>query len=370
LGGVDLKNWPLILLCLCLTGCGLSTGAPSDPGSTGTNPNPTPRSMYVLFPPSSKSPNFPDMQQYLMSNSIVAGANFSVNWSEVDQGPGANPQYVWNSVDDRLQPWIAAGKKVNLIVWPVSYGTTNAATPAYVMSSLGSSNTVACNGENIPNYYAPAFVDAYQAFISHVIQHYASNSSVGYIRFGLGQGGEIYPVFGMQKDSHCFTTFTNWGWTDNSWGNYLMTMLDYEKSLKSPHQLMIGITFIDGETVTNAVTAHAVANGIGFGNQGLQLSDISNYAAGQPCQSNWCALFTQYAGKVPLQLQTSGQSDPSNAPPTGSLVNLLPFAANLHTTVFEIYWEDWLIAYAPDYPGYSQYHAAYAKVLQDTAQGN
>jgi hypothetical protein len=73
---------------------------------------------------------------------------------------------------------------------------------------------------------------------------------------------------------------------------------------------------------------------------------------------------------VPLELQTSGQSNPAGGPPTGSLVDLLPFASSLHATVFEIYWQDWLIAYAPDYPGYSQYHAAYASVLEKTAQGN
>lgn len=305
-----------------------------------------------------------------MSNPVVSGANFSVNWSEVDQGPGANPQYVWTSVDSRLQPWIAAGKKVNLIVWPVSYGSTNSATPTYVLNDLGTANTTTCAGETVPNYFAAAYLSSYEAFMQQVIQHYAGNTSVGYIRFGLGQGGEIYPVFGMEKDATCFASFTSWGWTANSWGSYLDTLLDYEKSLKSPHQLMIGLTFIDGQTVSNAVAGHAVANGIGFGNQGFQLSDTTAYPAGQPCQGNWCALFVQYQGQVPLQLQTSGPSDPTNAPPTGSLVTLLPFAVSLHTTVFEIYWEDWLIAYAPDYPGYTQYHTAYAKVLQDTAQGN
>ena len=305
-----------------------------------------------------------------MSNPVVTGANFSVSWSEVDKGPGANPQYVWNSVDDRLKPWIAAGKKVNLIVWPVSYGSSNTATPSYVMNDLGSSNTVSCFNERIPNYFAAAFLGPYQAFLAQLIQHYANNASLGYMRIGLGQGGEVYPVSGMQKDSHCFNTFVSWGWSDVSWGNYLMTMMDYEKGLKSPHQLMIGLTFIDGETVTDLVAAHAVLDGIGFGNQGFQLSDISSYANGKDCQGNWCNLFVQYAGQVPLQLQTKGKSSPSNSPPTGSLVKLLPFAAGLHTTVFEIYWEDWLIAYSPTYPGYSQYHAAYAKVLQDTAQGN
>jgi hypothetical protein len=151
-----------------------------------------------------------------MTNPVVAGANFSINWSEVDQGPGTNPQYVWSSVDSRLQPWIAAGKKVNLIVWLVSYGSTNTATPTYVLNDLGSANTTTCAGESISNYFAAAFLGPYQAFMAQVMQHYANNSSVGCIRFGLGQGGEIFPASGMEKDATCFSSFTSWGWTDNS----------------------------------------------------------------------------------------------------------------------------------------------------------
>lgn len=326
-------------------------------------------SMYVLWPPSSKSPNFPAMQKYLMSNPIVAGATFSVNWSEVDKGPGASPQYVWSSVDDRLKPWIAAGKKVNLVVWPVSYGK-NTATPTYVMNSLGSSNTVSCHNEMIPNYFNAAFLGPYETFLARLFAHYANNASVGYIRIGTGQGGEIYPVNGMETDSHCYSTFLSWGFTDEKWAHYVETLMDYEKGQNPNHQLMLGITFIDGEDAENEVAAHAVADGIGFGSQGFQLSDITNYAKGKDCQGNWCNLFNQYQGQVPLQLQTKGQSQPSNALPTGSLVSLLPFAATRHTTVFEIYWEDWLIAFAPGYPGYSQYHTAYAAVLKATAAGN
>ena len=141
------------------------------------------------------------------------------------------------------------------------------------------------------------------------------------------------------------------------------------KSQARADKLMLGITFIDGETAENEVVAHAVASGIGFGSQGFQLSDVTNYAEGKDCQGNWCDLFVQYQGQVPLQLQTKGQSQPSNAKPTGSLANLLPFAAGLHATVFEIYWEDWLMAYSPTYPGYSQYHTAYASALQAASQG-
>jgi hypothetical protein len=325
--------------------------------------------MEVLWPPSSKSPNFPAMQKYLMSNPTVTGGTFSVSWSEVDKGPGANPQYVWTSVDSRLAPWITAGKKVNLVVWPVSYGT-NVATPTYVMNSLGSSNTVSCHGEVIPNYFSSAYLGPYEAFLAKLLAHYAGNTSVGYIRIGAGQGGEIYPVNGMETDSTCYNTFLGWGFTDEKWAHYVETLTDYATGLKPGHQLMLGITFIDGESAENEVVAHAVASGVGFGSQGFQLSDVTNYAEGKDCQGNWCDLFNQYQGQVPLQLQTKGQSQPSNAKPTGSLVNLLPFAAGLHANVFEIYWEDWLIAFAPGYPGYSQYHAAYASAIQAASQGN
>ena len=303
-----------------------------------------------------------------MSNPIVTGANFSVSWSEVDKGPGASPQYVWNSVDDRLKPWISAGKKVNLILWPVSYGT-NTATPGYVLSSLGSSNKVSCHGETIPNYFAAAYLGPYEAFLKALFKHYAGNSAIDYIRVGMGQGGEIYPVNGLETDSNCYNTFIHGGFSDENWAHYLETLIDYAVSLKPGHQLMLGATFIDGETAENEVIAHAVAAGIGFGNQGFQLSDITNYAKGKDCQGNWCNLFNQYQGQVPLQLQTKGQSNPANSPPTGSLTKLLPFAVTRHASILEVYWEDWLIAFSPTYPGYSAYHTAYASALK-AAAGN
>jgi len=125
-------------------------------------------------------------------------------------------------------------------------------------------------------------------------------------------------------------------------------MLDYEKSLASPKQLMVGINLIENDlNIPNTVAAKAVANGIGFGNQGLQLNDVVHFNAGQPCQGNWCTLFNQYSGQVPLELQTVSQSDPSGAPPVGSLAHLLPFAVSQHASVFEIYWQDWLVAFDP-----------------------
>jgi hypothetical protein len=359
----------VLCLCLCLAACG---GAfRNQTSSIAGSSNDKSVFMYVLFPPAQHATYFNALQTYVISNPAVSGANFAVPWSDIDQGPGASPQYVWTSIDDQLQPWMAAGKKVNIIVWPVSYGATNTATPGYVLQDLGTVNTTTCNGETIPNYFAAAFQTPYRAFMAQVVQHFSSNASVGYIRFGLAQGGESFPALGFDQDPICSNAFkgsSGWGWTTTGWTNYLTSMLDYEKSLASPKQLMVGINLVENDlNIPNAVAAKAVANGIGFGNQGLQLNDSVHFNAGQPCQGNWCALFNRYSGQVPLELQTVSQSDPSGGPPVGSLADLLPFAVSQHANVFEIYWEDWLVAYDPAFPGYSQYHVAYSQAVEHTA---
>jgi hypothetical protein len=45
----------------------------------------------------------------------------------------------------------------------------------------------------------------------------------------------------------------------------------------------------------------------------------------------------------------------------------VPFAISHHATVLEIYYQDWLVAFDPSYPGNSEYGAAYAKVLTQAA---
>jgi len=327
-------------------------------------------SLEVLFPPTQPhAPYYNDVQTYLLHNPLVSGANLVVQWSSVDQGPDANPQYDWSGIDSAVQQWTAAGKKVNLIVWTLSDTASNTAMPQYIWNSLGSSNYTTCGGQQVPNYFSPAFQVPYQQFMAQVVKHFGTNAGVGYIRFGLGRGGESNPARGIGEEATCTNAFLNkWGWTDTLWINYLNSMLNYEASLKSPKQLMLGVVGTPLiHTSPEATAATAVAAHIGFGSQGLEESDVSNYPQ---CSSDWCNLFNQYAGLVPLELQTVAQSDPSGAGPTGSLVSLIPFAISHHASIFEIYYQDWLIAFDPSYPGHSQYGAGYAQVLTKAANSS
>ncbi len=334
---------------------------------TVSNTTQQPIALELLFPPTSPYEDYySDVQSYLVNNSLVSGVTVWLEWATADNGPTSNPQYNFSAFDAQIAPWIAAGKKVNIVVWAVSDTPTNNATPAYVMSNLGSSNITTCAGEKIPNYFSSAFQLPYEAFMAQVIKHYATNGSIGYIRIGLGRGGETFPSQNFGNDP-CTSVFEKkWGWSDTTWTNYVNAMLNYEATLHSPKQLMVGIDSVDSSSMPDSEAATAVSLKMGFGNQGFQQNDITKYPH---CSSDWCDLFDEYTGDVPLELQTIALSSPQNQPPVGSLVNLLPFAVSHHVTILEIYTDDWLLAFDPKYPGNSQYGAAYQAAFKAAATG-
>jgi hypothetical protein len=298
--------------------------------------------------------------RYLIHNPVVCGANFYVVWNQVDRGPAANPRYDWSAIDRQTAPWIAAGKVVNLIVWATGYGAKANATPDYVFAKVPSVDCPSFG--HTPVFWKPDFMSSYQSFMSALIQKFGNNSSVGYIRFGLGAGGEIYPA--------CMYALRDYGFSNNTWRKYLFDMLDYEKSLNTAKQLAVGLNAFGNPpdlTFTESIAEHAVQNGIAIGNQGLTMEDAHNDAAGRPCIADWCRIFRRAHGKIPLILQTGGYSHPDHSEPAGSMVDMLPFALGFHVQIFEIYVEDWLVAYDPSNPNFAQHHEEYQKVYEAAA---
>ena len=318
-----------------------------------------PHGLFVLEFPGLRS-RAEAAHKYLLHNPAVCGANIYVVWSQVDQGPGASPRYDWTSVDERMKPWVSAGKIVNLVVWAVKPMGNRSATPDFIWSKVPS---VECpHFSRAPVFWDKNFVTSYQTFMSAVLQKYGTNSSVGYIRFGLGAGGETYPA--------CKFVLQRYGFSEKVWRDYLFEMMDYEKSLHSEKPLMIGINPLSrppDPVFPKSVAEHAVRDGIGFGCQGFSADDMRSHASGAPCMAGWCEAFEQFRGKVPLQLQTIDPSNPDGSG-AGSLVDLVPFGLKHHAQIFEIYLADRLIAYDPDSPQYAQYHAEYQRVLEEAAK--
>ena len=178
-----------------------------------------------------------------------------------------------------------------------------------------------------PVYYSPGYKDNYKTFVGALLNRYGRTSNVGYIRFGLSRGGEAFPTClteMMQQGGYSTLSQFN-----TVWENYISEMTAFQQGIPHTVQLMAALNQYGWPTqwaVCDWEANNAVALGFGFGSQGLQLSDTVNYAGGH-CSSDWCAMFSTYLGRVPLEVQTIAASDPANTPgSTGSMTVLLPFA--------------------------------------------
>jgi hypothetical protein len=178
-----------------------------------------------------------------------------------------------------------------------------------------SPNYTTCTAQQVPNWRASTFQSSYQSAIQQLISHYGSTPGIGYIRIGLGRGGEINLPQGWNDSSSgsCYSAYTTaWGYTVGgdasfTWNAYLQSMIQYEKNLASSRPLLVSITpVIGGTTATDDFVASvSVTNGLSFGNQGLEASDISNYPN---CGGDWCNLFAKYPSTPIRELQTIAQS--------------------------------------------------------------
>ena len=349
-----------------------TTKATSYPSCTETDPKVSdPTNIHGLFV---NAPNLASQQDqqliltYVLSDPTVCGANIVVPWSSVDKSTANSSRYDFTQLDSWIKPWEDAKKIVNLIVWGVDEQTTQTSTPATPQYVLDQVNTVSCTNTTPPTpvYWQSPYVSNWENFIKALVDHINSDSSIGYLRFGIGTGGENY--LENSFNSECQTKWNQYNYRSN-FPTFTNSMINFEKSLNTKKQLMVGINTLDGsDQFPESVANLAVQDGFGFGTQGLSQSAISDHSLSKPCYANWCALFTQYSGKVPLEVQTYEKSDPTGNGPVGSLVPLLSFALSLKTQVFELYPEEWLIADDPNWPGYSDYHIQYKTALQNAAQ--
>jgi hypothetical protein len=354
-----------VILAFTIGACGqTSSGFPKCTDALSTVEIPSaPHGLYIVMFPGSG--HHAAVAKYLMHNPVVCGGVFYIIWNKVDQGPGASPRYDWSSVDDEIAPWIAAGKQVNLIVFATgsqyySGGKKVETTPSFVFAKTRS---VECQSfGHVPVFWDSGYMSSYQEFMAAVVAKYGSNPAVGYIRFGLGAGGETFPA--------CMYKLAEFGYSKDVWRKYLSDMLDAEKALNSPKLITIGLNPMSPPDLefTASVAEHAVQDGIAIGNQGLSANDVRNYNAGKLCNAGWCDLFKKYRGKVPLVLQTwqFNLLPPDDIGPTMS--EALPLAISLRTQILEIAIKYWLVGYDPSQPDYPAHHQEYQKAFEDAAK--
>jgi hypothetical protein len=328
--------------------------------------------------------------QAVLASSAVYGVNIYVPWSSVET---SQQNYDFSSLDAQVSYYQQnSNKKVNLMWMAINYGNVNNSaggvnnmTPSYVFttswaSSLGVAPQDVAYCTNYPGsgseaqgtyanasdsgfdptgypvVYETPFVTAYQNFISHVIQHYNPNPTIGYMRFGLSVGDEA--------DPYCTSpgNLPNWSYP-STWETYVGTMDQYESSTGPSMQLMESLNAADGDptTLPDFEAQTAAGYGLGFGSNGWESSDITALVSNTPCTSDWCAMFALYP-KVPHELQTATPSDPSSSSATvGNLATLIQeTAAKEDATILELALPDLYTGLQANYNAsyYTQYNAA------------
>jgi len=403
----------LVILAGCGTSIGPKTQIQGPPGPTGPYDTPQNVAAYqqaisgflsassknkvqaLLFPVLTPSnPTFNDFMTSILPN--ISGVSVSMPWSEIETSQG---NYDFSLFDASLQPYEAAGAQVNLIVWPATEGGNNdpnsvGSTPAYVFTPQWASSVGALNPQDmavcasytgdssnpfyseaasgsgggmwnintsgdlsgLPVSYELPFMIAYQKFIAQVVAHYNGNAAtpIGYIRFGFSQGGEDSPECNQYWPGYSETVYLT----------YVGTMTNVIKA-QNPSMTILADLHAVGPpgsvdyTYPDTEAADAVADGFGIGTNGLQQSDAASVSANQPCDSNWCALFSQYSGRgLTLSLQTLQWSDPTDVLQTGSLATLngteglIPLAQAHGANNLELYLADVALAFSSDYCNY------------------
>jgi hypothetical protein len=227
--------------------------------------------------------------------------------------------------------------------------------------------TVISAQQSYPVPYETPYVTAWEAFVAAAVYHFnhsANLAQIDYMRVGRSVGGEAYPYCVPNMEQIPAPN----AYTKSGWLAYY-TDIDALVAAQGPKMQIldpinqegtgqpgdpIDQTYGSDEAGIAVTYKNASGSVNGFGSQGLQASDISNYAAGNDCSSDWCNMFNNYyLSNDNLELQQLGLSAPVSVQGvnsgTGDLRPLLPFAVSRHMTILELYNLDALLAYDPNY---------------------
>jgi hypothetical protein len=315
---------------------------------------------------------------FLLDAPTVCGATVIVFWSAVDKGPDAGTQFDFSLIDSYIAPWVAAGKRVNLLIEEIRDAqptAPNDVTPGYVLDEVPQE---ACGDDDTPypQFWNPTYEAAYASYIGAVMARYGNDKDIGYLRFGLGGGAEAEISCPDIGDD---------GLTESIMESYVSTIEStIAKTTHTVPVVMPNASYAtakhenDGglDNVRQLEVTTAIGYGFGLGTQTLSTGDMTD---GGGCSATYCLGMAQGLGHVPLYAQTStycgGDSDGGcdlGVPPDGNgnqgpLPVLLPFGESIGAQIFELYPQDLQVAYDSTFPANASYGASYQAALEAAA---
>ena len=173
------------------------------------------------------------------------------------------------------------------------------------------------------------------------------------------------------------------GYSFDAWVTHTRHIVNYMGSLNANgKQLMIALNEIAGYPNTfydypNDGAEVAANNSVGFGTENLGIGHVADAGTSPaPCNPQgtdgsiyWCEAFNRHVGTVPFEFQPIEAVAVPLPSYNISFPNLLQFALDNNTQLFEIYPEDWLEADSPTqmFPGGGGDSATWKSAFNATA---
>ena len=285
----------------------------------------------------------------------LCGVSLVILWSSAEPSKGS---FDWSGIATQAAPYLRAGLRVNLLFADASeVGSSDSATPAWVFSQDRVAKVQCPKQVPYPNFLDPKFERDWAAFIAAAVNKFGGDSSIGYMRFGIGAGVEAYPGHMESKNPRpCYNAWVKTAkWTYAKWLKHSLNVVDALARQGGHKQLMVAMNYIEDSpgvyAYANSVSAAAAPRGIAFGTENLGIGHVADPGTKPgPCNPRakkvnlyWCQAFRRHAGKVPLEFQPIAATTPGSTQGYHLVIsNLLQYAIANKAQILELYPQEWL----------------------------
>lgn len=255
--------------------------------------------------------------QAALTNPNIGAIDVNMTWAWVEPQQGV---FNWAPVDKEIAAWAGKGKKVTLVVRYINEGNSGIDCtgfqymPSWEIARIPHFCDID-QGTIIPDYFDSTFQANLKAYVRAIADHFSQSPFKGnllYVRIGLGQGGEGFPL----KSGGDYQTDRNqliaWGYSPQNWAAWQKGMLSFYKNAFSYTTIIYPVNGLDtdpttGEPVQIEVAIWAAALGMGVGQQGLTPGEyvpVFSYV-----RLHYPSAFIQFQPGAPVSGSSTVQGD-------------------------------------------------------------
>jgi Beta-galactosidase len=278
------------------------------------------------------------------TNPYVDGVVAAFPWSAVEP---QEKEFQWNTIEEAIRPWVAAGKKAILGVYTGSVGTLGErvvqATPDWVFAA-GAAKMLGPDGTILPIYWDKIYLEKYKNLVEAFAKRYDGDPRIEFIRIGVGVWGEVVLErwFTRPESTELRDRWSKRGYDPALWiqtTENVMTI--YRQAFqKTPCAIMLAGIHGDPKGIFR-IAEKAVELGFYLQQNGLR-ADWKQHVNTSPISK----IFQEYKGKTRLVLEAWGNTQRSEVFRSGEAAVQ---GALLETVKVGIqYGADYLLLYPPD----------------------